>query len=611
MDERKLSSSYLSEAGLTRNFLPKVEGKGWKATKGSSNDCMSQLSDSGDEIENQNRSGDTIKQSKKLSHRSEVTVRRTSYNKNHNNYHHFSDPARFRQEREQYTHDVRSSSIDSTLPIPIDHHRSFQEFDTSSTLAHAPESVAGDIDTRSLSSLHHDITIHVEYPESTGSFTSDHKDIESVEHSFYTSATSRGRTESFGYPSDRSAIHQGAHGATMDQDYFPSTMSCKSDIATVCSGSVIEDIEVSSVLSNDMGGNIHLSLSRKTSSEASHLEGDKFKRNHSYSAFQKHDRSVEFSLDALGNPAQRLSHHNTDAFFQSFPLRLNTMGPPLNRSILLSAALTGDCQNSFEVAGSSRPGSVKSFASDNVFVDTDDCGGSIVESDGRASVADEHHSVHSHEHAHSSPADVDGRIKADNERPEPTDLGQLHNLLLEQGISGRVSPGGTIYKGRGVRKYQGRYMNLPLKRFSADSTTQMDDYNPKELDHHHMAGGLQSDQDRRGTERSSSTCHERSRRSYRNRSRSWSRETGESNVHTRNIRRRSRSRSPSLTADGRDGDHHRRRKSGGFGRGKRNNPDSRCINRSYNIKNSSKNEWGQNEPDSSGRGWGYGRNKAR
>ena len=31
--------------------------------------------------------------------------------------------------------------------------------------------------------------------------------------------------------------------------------------------------------------------------------------------------------------------------------------------------------------------------------------------------------------------------------------------------NGRVSPGGTVYRGRGVRRYQGRYMNLPMRRF--------------------------------------------------------------------------------------------------------------------------------------------------
>ena len=35
--------------------------------------------------------------------------------------------------------------------------------------------------------------------------------------------------------------------------------------------------------------------------------------------------------------------------------------------------------------------------------------------------------------------------------------------------SGRTSPGGTFYKGRGVRKYQGRYMKLPMKRFDSSA----------------------------------------------------------------------------------------------------------------------------------------------
>jgi hypothetical protein len=31
--------------------------------------------------------------------------------------------------------------------------------------------------------------------------------------------------------------------------------------------------------------------------------------------------------------------------------------------------------------------------------------------------------------------------------------------------NGRLSPGGTIYRGSGIRRYQGRFMKLPLKRF--------------------------------------------------------------------------------------------------------------------------------------------------
>jgi len=64
--------------------------------------------------------------------------------------------------------------------------------------------VIGD-DVFSSSLHHHDILmIHV---ESTGSVTSDHKVIESIEHSYYTNAISRGREESFGYPLDRSVNH--------------------------------------------------------------------------------------------------------------------------------------------------------------------------------------------------------------------------------------------------------------------------------------------------------------------------------------------------------------------------------------------------------------------
>jgi hypothetical protein len=621
--ERKMPCSYLAKPEVTKSHAPKVEGRGFKGTK-PWNDTMSQLSDSGDETQNPNRSGETA-HSRKISHRSAATVRRTGNYRNNYNYSigHYGDSNRIQMKHlssKTYNadiHDVRSST--DSLLLPLDHH-SLVELDTSSIVVHATESVAGDIDTRSVSSLHllssvthmdHDIMIHVEYPESTGSITSDHKESESMEHSYYTSTMSRGRAESFGYPSDRSAAHPGNSAPVADQDYFPSTMSYKSDLATVCSGSVTEDIEISSVLSSEMG---NLPSLNRLTSQVSLVEGDKkIKRNYSYSTLQKHDRSVEFSLDAWGNPAQRLPHQNTDSFFQSFP-RLNTMGPPLNRSMLLSAVLTGDGQSSFEAGGSSRPGSVRSFASDNVFVDADDCGGSIVGSDGRASVVDEHHSVHSHdEHVHSN-GDMDECNKLDKDRPEPTDLGQLHNLLLEQGINGRVSPGGTIYKGRGVRKYQGRYMNLPLKRFyqSTDSITQIDDYCSADLSSH-LVGGMQSNRDRRTTERPVSPRNDRSRRSYRTRSRSRSRDRGESNVNTRNLRRRSRSHScsPPPATDERDFEQQRlnTRNSGGYGWKRK--KDNKVGYRSHHLKNGTKYERNNNEGDSSGRGWGHERNKGR
>lgn len=48
---------------------------------------------------------------------------------------------------------------------------------------------------------------------------------------------------------------------------------------------------------------------------------------------------------------------------------------------------------------------------------------------------------------------------------EPQNLGDVTqkiraSVLVANTTSGRVSPGGTIYKGKGVRRYQGRYVSL-------------------------------------------------------------------------------------------------------------------------------------------------------
>ncbi len=146
-------------------------------------------------------------------------------------------------------------------------------------------------------------------------------------------------------------------------------------------------------------------------------------------------------------------------------------------------------------------------------------------------------------------------------------------------------------------------MNLPLKRFyqSGDSITPMDEYSPKDISIHYSGGGgPQLIRDRRTIERSASPCHERPRRSYRNRSRS--RERGDTTVHTKSIRRRSRSQSPPITTEDRDYEQHRlsTRKSGSSG-WKRNSKDTKGVNRSHNAKNGPKNERGKNEGESSGR----------
>lgn len=46
--------------------------------------------------------------------------------------------------------------------------------------------------------------------------------------------------------------------------------------------------------------------------------------------------------------------------------------------------------------------------------------------------------------------------------PQENEAMRLDRLSVN---NGRMSPGGTIYRGRGIRRYQGRFMNLPMKRF--------------------------------------------------------------------------------------------------------------------------------------------------
>jgi hypothetical protein len=93
-------------------------------------------------------------------------------------------------------------------------------------------------------------------------------------------------------------------------------------------------------------------------------------------------------------------------------------------------------------------------------VDTDDCGGSLdVETH-----SIETRSIHSQDEAEAPNVEMTEASKP--ETPEESQTMTNPLLTSEPDHSnGRMSPGGTIYKGRGVRRYQGRYMHLPLKRF--------------------------------------------------------------------------------------------------------------------------------------------------
>jgi hypothetical protein len=93
-------------------------------------------------------------------------------------------------------------------------------------------------------------------------------------------------------------------------------------------------------------------------------------------------------------------------------------------------------------------------------VDTDDCGGSLdVETH-----SIETRSIHSQDEAEAPNVEMTEASKPET----PEDSQPMTNPLLtsdEPDSNGRRSPGGTIYKGRGIRRYQCRYMHLPLKRF--------------------------------------------------------------------------------------------------------------------------------------------------
>jgi hypothetical protein len=344
--------------------------------------------------------------------------------------------------------------------------------------------------------------------------------------------------------SDGPAHHNVAALHIMDgETHFPTAMSYvsdaqRSDVGTVCSGSVMDDNEVESVLSQEDSHN-HLTQSHNYHQSPSIGDrtipvGGTMRRVDSsgrvveFSSAQPPlpqlqneipSRKVAPTVPAIPNVAPPPAIPNTT----TLQVSLHNMGPPLNRTWLLQKGIEGtssrpssvrsfgshtgsdgaanahsdDCGGSLDVeahsvhsqedivivmhpaAGegvvpepptrmnkepSSRPSSVKSFGSlpgsdTAAQVDTDDCGGSLdVETH-----SVETRSVHSQEEAPPTETTTTETTAIPNETEE-----SKLNLSLVQCASdtnGRRSPGGTIYKGRGTRRYKGRYMHLPLKRF--------------------------------------------------------------------------------------------------------------------------------------------------
>lgn len=278
--------------------------------------------------------------------------------------------------------------------------------------------------------------------------------------------------------------------------YQSSADAPKSDTATVCSGSMLEDIEdVSSHYDGETsqassGPKQHhhhypppTNVRRSNSKEGNRLV-DFAER--SQAVFPKQSKSSTGGGGAASMMSQESSSSNNDDDHASGSTNLQHrkgMGPPLSRHWLL------------QQHGSSpfRTGSVKSGGSNagsDVVVNVgSDCGGSLT--DVQSLLSQEDAALLTTANSEASVASgpktdtlfdagagstgAAGASGADDEK-------KPHPLLCDQSDSktgGRVSPGGTIYRGRGVRRYKGRFYALPLKRFHQDGVHLHSDSEPE------------------------------------------------------------------------------------------------------------------------------------
>jgi hypothetical protein len=261
----------------------------------------------------------------------------------------------------------------------------------------------------------------------------------------------------------------------------------RSDTATVCSGSVIEDIEVESVLSQEdtllqgkplatgpkLGNNDPSQVQREgnhlvdfadaASADHHSMMGPPLNRTllllQEYAGLSSHAtthslKSYGSGSDTGGTRNNTLysddceSNHSQDD--ETSILFRDDMTAPTSEALKLKDQ--GEAVQTPERRTSSRVDSVKSYGSNcGSAADTDDCGGSLdVETHSVGT-----RSIHSQDEAMPPTMPL---AETESDSVVPT----LSSAPVE---NGRRSPGGTIYKGRGIRRYQGRYMHLPLKRF--------------------------------------------------------------------------------------------------------------------------------------------------
>lgn len=218
------------------------------------------------------------------------------------------------------------------------------------------------------------------------------------------------------------------------------------------------------------------------------------------------------------------------------------MGPPLSRHWLLqhhgiSPFRTGSVKSGGSTAGSDVVVNVGS-----------DCGGSLTDLQSVLSQEDAvlltsaNSEISGEAIAVSASATLDTSTNS-NSATTAEDDKKPHPLLCDQSgtvKNGRISPGGTIYRGRGVRRYKGRFYALPLKRFHQDGVHLHSDSEPEgntmTNDRNHHSGNHQDGDNYHWEQRHSDDYHRR--RDYYDSSR-YQRERG----HDRD-RSRSRSRSP-------------------------------------------------------------------
>lgn len=362
-----------------------------------------------------------------------------------------------------------------------------------------------DYDTRSQSSQKSD-------PNSETSGRGDHSHYNLSANESVSSNGSGGGDNSRGFPHYGNASFRQA--ATMSASHllngdpahqFPPSLyqssadAPKSDTATVCSSSMLEDIEDvgchydvdSTQTSNSKQHHHHYPPPPSTPRTSNSKEGNRLvdfaERSQAVFPKQSNKSTGYASLSQESAPSNTDEDANTANALQN----KKGMGPPLSRQLLLQHHDTSPFRTGSVKSGGSNTGS-------DVYVNVgSDYGGSLTDmqsvlSQEDAALLATANSEHSGEampltgsvasgvkmdaldtNGNTIVAAATTTLAEDEKRPHP--------LLCDQSgskTSGRISPGGTIYRGRGKRRYKGRFYALPLKRFHQDGVQLQSDSEP-------------------------------------------------------------------------------------------------------------------------------------